>query len=277
MPKQMNQNKRVTMTKTTPDRASRERLLKPLFLAIPMAGASAPVHAQGIDQTGALYSTLAFSVAGLVVVILGVVLFRRLGRRKHDGLADDSGLDIMALKQKQLLTPEEMRMVSAAIARRMEEKEQKRKRSSGITTANLLHDPEVQRLREEAEARRSGGGMPPAAMASPRTSYFSPPATDEGPVDSYAETDVVPQANEPVHGLDSDVVDSAATAAPSPNVNWEPEPLPGDPVPPDFQPAAVDDGSLPPEVQQLADAGILTPEELENVKRRLRAKQREQG
>lgn len=273
MRKPTNRTKRVTMTTINPDGSPRDRLRKLWMLAAASAGATAPAHAQGIDQTGMLYSTLAFSVAGLVIVILGVVLFRRIGRRKHDGLADDSGLDIMALKQKQLLTPEEMRMVSAAIARRMEEKEQKRRRSTGMTAANLLHDPDVVRLQEEAEARRAGGYQPQSVPASPQTSYFSPPATEEGPAESYTESDVVPHLNEPTHGLAAD------TAQPSPagEQRWEPEPLPGDPVPTGFTGAPrTDDVALPPEVQQLADAGLLSAEELENVRRRIRAKQQNQ-
>lgn len=162
--------------------------------------AAAPLAAQTQD-TGTLYSGIAFSVAGIVIMVMLLMLFRRLGNRRKSDM-EDSGLNLMSMKQKNLLTPEEMRMVSAAIARRMAEKETRKTSNTPLTTATLLHDPEVLRLQQEALAKRDREKNQPA----------------DPPTDTTNDDDV----------------------------------------------------ELPPEVQQLADAGILTEEEIANVKRRLR-------
>jgi len=189
--------------------------------------------AQATSDMATVYSGIAFSVASLVVIILVGVLVRRFGQRRKNDLAESSGLDLMNLRKKNLLTPEEMKMVSQAIARRMAEREQKQKSTGTVSTATLLHDPEVQRLQELAriqkeQTRRELETAAPNAAAAPA------PTAPEG-------------------------LSAADVAAPAGDT-----PAPADDLA---------DVELPPEVQQLADAGILTAEEIENVKRRLRARQ----
>lgn len=212
------------------------KIMKKLSAGLLILTVSSSALAQSAGDTGAIWSGVAFSVAALVVLILGGVLFRRVGMRRKNDLAERTGLDLMTLRQKNLLTPEEMKMVSQAIARRMAEKESKERRGTGaLSTSTLMHDPEVQRLQELAQAKRlaeaqaAAGGLPPTSQVQPGT-----------------ETPASPSV-EPV----------TASASPAP-VPEEAENL--------------DDVVLPLDVQQLVEAGLLTPEEVQNVKRRLKAR-----
>lgn len=194
--------------------------------ALVLAASSASAQATG--DVSDIYSSLAFSGAGIVVLILALVIFRKLSKRRGSNLTDDTGLNLMALKQKNLLTPEEMRMVSQAIARRMAEKETQNKMQAPLTTSTLLYDPEVVRLQEEAMAKRQQAEQ----EASLKTTAEEP-GEQAGAVDSLGVSQTTLSE------------DGGSTEKELP---------------------------LPPEVQQLADAGILTEEEIENVRQRLRAR-----
>lgn len=185
--------------------------------------------AQATGDVSEIYSSLAFSGAGIVVLILALVIFRKFAKRRGRNLADDSGLNLMSMKQKNLLTPEEMRMVSQAIARRMAEKDTKKRSETPLTTSTLLYDPEVVRLQEEAMAKRQQ-------------------EQEQAPVGAGTDGTV-----ERVRPEDFSVVGQVASDG-------------------DEGMAGSEEIPLPPEVQQLADAGILTEEEIENVRQRLRAR-----
>lgn len=204
--------------------------------------------AQTPSDMSTIYSGVIFSVASFVVLILVGVLYQRYNSRRKNDLADDSGIDLMGLKQKNLLTPEEMKMVSAAIARRVAEKDvqQKRTGAARLSSSTLLHDPEVVRLQELALAKRNA---------------------------TKADVEAKPGAAEQLVAGEQNLGQSESAHIAEPL-------FPGDPIPaePDSEPTidtaeSLDDVELPPEVQQLADAGILSPEELENVKRRLKKRQ----
>ncbi len=199
-----------------------------LFVALVLTASSAVAQATG--DVSEIYSSLAFSGAGIVVLILALVIFRKFSKRRGSNLADDSGLNLMAMKQKNLLTPEEMKMVSQAIARRMAEKETQKRAQNSLTTSTLLYDPEVVRLQEEAMAKRQQDAQETAVKAGS---------------DGLAERADADEVSEPETDVLSGGNDGMTEA---------------------------EDVALPPEVQQLADAGILTEEEIENVRRRLRTR-----
>jgi hypothetical protein len=208
-----------------------KRTLAGIFV---LAGLTHRVRAQGGGDVEKVISTSLASFAIIIVLILAVIIYKRISGRRRDNLYDSTGLDLMRLRNKGLLTPEEMEKVSRSIARRLEEKEAERRKAAARPTPEaLLLDPEVRRLQalaeaKEAEDRRSA----PAPVAAERR-------VQEGQ-----------QA-----GSASIQAEDRQTAA----------------VTPDNEGLA--DIELPLEVQQLADAGVLTPEEIDNVKRRLRDRQ----
>ncbi len=195
------------------------------------------VYAQADGDVQKIIRTTMISLGLIIVSILAIMIVRKAGSRRRDSLSDYTGLDLMKLKSKGLLTPEEMEKVSRSIARRLEEKEAERKKAaSRPTPESLLLDPEVRRLQELAQAKDADDARQ-ARMQAPQ----GPVAVDGvAPVSHPAEPDL--------SGIESG---AAVNAAPDDLSNIE----------------------LPPDVQQLADAGVLTPEEVQNVKRRLKARQ----
>ncbi len=176
-------------------------------------------------DTGSMVSTMAFSVACMVVLILGWIIMRRISGRRRETLDGVAGLDLMELRKKNLLTPEELAMVSGALARRMAEKDaSKQKLAAAPKPGALLNDPDVRRLEAMALASKSAEDQTRSD-----TTRVSDPGSNFTPPKELKESDTEPEES-------------------------------------------LDDIILPLDVQQLADAGILTPEEVENVKRRLKAR-----
>ncbi len=200
------------------------------LLALPIFFVVHHSYGQISTETESIVSTMGFSVACLVVVILGWIIMRRVGGRRRDGLSGAAGLDMMELRKKNLLTPEELAKVSGAIARQMAQKDAARQKLAATPSSDaLLNDPEVRRLEALAMAAK-------AADAQARTAARPEPEQE--------------LAAEPV-------AEASATSA-------------GDSI---ESVESLDDVILPLDVQQLADAGILTPGEIENVKRRLKARE----
>lgn len=192
-------------------------------------GIKHPLYAQSsaVDESS-IYSTLLMSGACLVVLILGIVLMRGVGKKRQDGLPGEGTLNLMDLKKKGLLTPEEMQKVGESIRRQMDRDQNTRLRASGsFTPDSLLLDPEVRRLQALAEAGKNA--------ENPWAKPESQPDPSQPAIEGQGEAD-------------------------SPDTEEN-----------------LDDIQLPPEVQQLADAGILSAEEIENVKRRLKARQQSGG
>lgn len=119
------------------------------------------------------------SVVALVIFLL-VMLFMyklRMGR----GSAADISLsfdDVSRLKEKGLLTEEEMKRVRAAMARRLAE--QLKPRQTTAKPEALLYDPEVMALEEKARAKQ-------AQMSDPATPSPQPSGSQAAPADSPAK------------------------------------------------------------------------------------------
>jgi hypothetical protein len=238
-----------------------------LLASLPLSAQTA--RAQTASDTSAVYSGIAFSVASLVVLILAGVLVRRFSNRRKNDLAEGAGLDLMTLRQKNLLTPDEMKMVSAAIARRMAEKDARQKQTNpGLSTATLLHDPEVLRLQQLAQARKEAEQqnppVPPVAGAS-NVQSVTPPIQ---PGLTAAATPTVAPTPQPT---------SNSAGNPPPTITHENAGDPiglGDPIDlSDYAQGRGREVGLPPEVQKLADAGLLTAEEIQNIRQRLKSQQ----
>lgn len=207
-----------------------------IFLLLMSSNAFAMLGSTSSDTTSIL-STTGFSVACLVVVLLGGIILRRVGKRKRSDISGATGLNLMELRKRGLLTPEELTKVSGAIARQMAEKDAARQKLLVAPPAEaLLDDPEVRRLEALALA----------------TKHEEFPNSQKPMLND--ETIANSEVGQP-H------ISTPASAPPELVASTE---------------ESLDAIVLPPDVQQLADAGILTPEEIINVKRRMKAR-RESG
>jgi hypothetical protein len=175
------------------------------------------------------------------------------------------------MKKQGLLTEEEMLKIREAMGRQVE-----RQRAAPAIKAPpqlggelaLMADPEVQQLEQIAELKaRERAAHPASQFEAPRGA--PPPITPAPPL--------------------------VSPASPSPSY----EPNYGDPIPTDFgtpvasppplQPSAALDASawtrpastpaeevaLPADVLKMVELGLITPEEVERIKERIRAKKRE--
>jgi len=155
----------------------------------------------------------------LIIVLLVLNRFRKNSSR--DSLATGAGLNLLELKKKGLLSPDEMERVSSSIVKQMALREQAERRKNSVPTSeSLLLDPEVRRLETLAALGKKEAEKPPAL--SPQNTHAS-------------------------------------------QTNAAPEVIPS-------QPEDLSSVELPLDVIQLIDAGLLTPEEVDNVKRRIIAK-----
>ncbi|MCX7964476.1 MAG: hypothetical protein N2644_08385 [Candidatus Sumerlaea chitinivorans] len=187
-----------------------------------------------------------FAIAALVLIFLVLIIiyvFQRSGAfRRSDESLSLTMTDLTKMEQKGLLTPEEARRVREVLARRaMERLSEKSSVPSGGANA-LLADPEVIRLRQIAEAKRAGQ-KPPAL------------STRESLVTGCSGN---AQASSSGSGSNlSSSVDRAVGKTPDAGLGG----------PEDYE-----DIPLPPDVEALAQQGLLTPEEVARVKERLRQK-----
>ena len=181
---------------------------------------------------------------GVVIVLLVLIIFykfRKAGGGKTGALSDSRGLDLISLKKKGLLTPEELEKVGQAMLRQMELKDQAmRRKTSAKSAEELLLDPEVRRLEALAMARVKEPEV--------KTGSASPDSADQRSVSAASSA----SAPEP------ETMQTSALHATAPVVETE----------------DMSQVELPLDVQQLADAGLLTPEEVQNVKRRLLERRR---
>lgn len=164
----------------------------------------------------------------LVVIILAIIFKRVSGASGGKSRLDNAGgLNLIDLKKKGLLTPEEASRVGAVMARHIEKQARQSLPGNSVRADQLLLDPEVRRLEVLAAAAKQADGTASKAK-----------------VDLVEEDAVVHQA--PLSANDKPLFDND-----------------------------VDSVELPFDVQQLADSGLLSPEEIANVKRRILERNRQ--
>jgi len=184
-----------------------------------------------IFSSGLTGMTFAGAAILIFLIIVLLILNRFKKNSRKDSLATGAGLNLLELKKKGLLSPEEMERVSNSIVKQMALKEQaERRRDSVPTTENLLLDPEVRRLETLAALGKKN-------------------------VEKPAENGTLTKAGLPPTAPVQQNV-GAPDAAPS-------------------QPEDLSTVELPLDVVQLIDAGLLSPEEVDNVKRRIIAKRQQ--
>lgn len=194
-----------------------------------------------------LYFLGAFIVIFFLLVI--TIISRKLrGARKADFNFGMSMEDVGDLKRKGLLTDEESRAVRQALARQFTKQfDQKPK----LTPDMLLADPDVLKLREQAEQKRQAAlGLAERLEQIPKPAAQSPIAPMPLPADPFA----TPQAEA------GPGVSAATSEAPKTE---------------EAKAEEEEDVALPPDIVTMAELGLITPEELENIKARTRAKRRE--
>lgn len=187
-----------------------------------------------------------FTIAALALIFLVLIIiyiFQRSGTfRRSDESLSMTMTDLTKMEQKGLLTAEEARRVREVLARRaMERLSQKSSAQSGGADA-LLADPEVIRLRQIAEAKRAEQ-KPPAI--STRESLVTDRSVNAQTSSSGSASNL------------SSFADHAAGNTPNAGLRG---------------PEDHEDIPLPPDLEALAQQGLLTPEEVERVKERLRHK-----
>lgn len=239
---------RIDVGVSTPEMLYKRTL--PPFVLVLLPTAS---FAQGFSDTFGSLKELGFDptyligAVGLGVLLIAFYLFaiiyRKIQKNKSpDMMAGISYLDVTGLAKQGLLTPEEQAKVRQAMSRQLNRQQQASSRPQLPGELGLLADPEVQRLEALAQARQRGEATETAAMPTP----------------AKPSTTMKPELQHP--------------ARPIPD---QPPEIPVfiDPIPADWgAPSTQEDVVLPPDVLAMAESGLITPEELEAIKQRMRAK-----
>lgn len=198
----------------------------------------------GFDPT---YIFVAVGLGALLILFyIFAIIFRKMQKGKQpDVMAGLTYLDVTGLGKEGLLTPEEQAKIRQAMSRQIARQQQATTRTTTTLPGelSLLADPEVQRLEALAKAKQRGEATPPSSPPFPGTTAVPPtetahpakPGQEPPPVENFPE-----------------VID----------------PIPSDWVPP----AQTEDVELPSDVLALAEKGLITPEELEKIKARMRAR-----
>lgn len=197
------------------------------------------VYAQ-TDSVGPTVWQIIYSLIGLVAILLFFLVYRRVSGKmgSSENIRPSGGLDLMTLKKKGILTPEELERVGQAMMRQMKDKEAAERRKLGIKSAEaLMLDPEVRRLEVLAAAKAK---------------------SETGKQQSQQYGESAPQA--------------PSAAVPPQNVS----PQAPQPAADSISEEELAQVELPLDVQQLVDSGLLSPEEVQNVKRRLLERRRQQ-
>lgn len=241
-------------------------------IAVGQSWTSETVSAPG--GGGYRHIMLIVSLLALLLLLIFAFLLRRVAGRSNLDSSIGMGIgDLKSIEKKGLLTQEEVQRVRQAMARQMTKKLENSKKSAGGLAA-LMADPEIIRLQEMAEAKRAGfsdassqtaavASVEPAPAPDPRENHS---LTDEMPAIPGIEDD-----NQAVHqALPTETpVPSASPDAPADSVAWHYEAAKVQPVEEDVQ--------LPPDVLGMAKLGLITEEELENMKARIREKKKALG
>lgn len=174
------------------------------------------------------------SLVAIIMIIIILTLVRKVSSQsKGSAKFDQAGLNLVDLKKKGLLTPEELAAVGNSMVRQMEKVEAtNRRKSNAPATDTLLLDPEVRRLETLAAI---GKKIEPA-------------------VNSTTVADSRPSASSP---------SSANPLFPT----TQPKSF-------DYTQDEIDALELPLDIQQMVDAGLLMPDEVDKVKRRILDRQK---
>lgn len=213
---------------------------------------------------------LIVSLLGVLLLLIFAFLLRRAAGRSNLDSSIGMGIgDLKSIEKKGLLTQEEMQRVRQAMARQMTKKLENSKKSAGGLAA-LMADPEIIRLQEIAEAKRAG--FSDASSQTPAS--LEPPAAPD-PVEEHFLSGGMPaipdiEADNIRHALPTEpAVPLASPDAPADSAAWHYEAAKVQPVEEDVQ--------LPPDVLGMAKLGLITEEELENMKARIREKKKALG
>lgn len=193
-------------------------------------------------------------VGVLVVLIMIMILRKAIPSRKSDDVLGMSVTDVGSMQKKGLLTEEETKQVRMALARQMTRKLEVK--GAKPTVASLASDPEILRLQALAEAKRRG-------EPSPELPATQSPAPEEPRPQPRIARAIAPDDVEPTPKLRTS---EARPPAPPSEPVFESEPP--------ASPSQSDDVSLPPDVVTMAQLGLISADELENIKRRIREKRR---
>lgn len=219
-------------------------------------------YAQGYTDTLSGLRELGFDPSYIFVAVgLGALLilfyvfsiiFRKIQKGKRpDVMAGLTYLDVTSLGKEGLLTPEEQAKIREAMSRQIARQQQQATTRPAALPGelSLLADPEVQRLEALAQAKKRGEN-PPSARTDGQPPSSAPASTAPG--NNPHDRDEPRQIGAPLQTSDEII----------------------DPIPSDWKaPTQHDDVVLPPDVLALAKEGLITPEELEKIKIRMRAKQ----
>ena len=200
-----------------------------------------------------MYGAMAMAAMfGLIVVVLVV---RKLSLGRHgDPMAGLTYLDVAGMTKSGLLTEEEAARVREAMKKQVARQQAAAMRPPIPGELGLLSDPEVQRLEALAEARQKSG----QSRKVPYTA--APPADGQSvrPSTSVEAPETAPSAETP-----------AAPAGSTERLVFRPH---TSPIP---APPPADDVPLPPDVVKMAELGLITAEELERIKERIRTRKQE--
>lgn len=169
------------------------RSLRQLALSAALAWGCAPyAFAQDEFSSNPLSSNyvllfLGAFVAVFLLLILVIILRKVRGVRRADMVFGMTIDDVGNLKQKGLLTEEESKAVKQALARQFARQHQIQ--TAGQKPADLLADPEIIRLQQQAEERRRATVDQLAAAANRQQTDAPPPApqTQASPAPASAE------------------------------------------------------------------------------------------
>jgi hypothetical protein len=211
----------------------------------------------------------------LIIFFIAVAIMKKArGKNRSDMMAGITYLDVTGMNKQGLLTPEEMARVRAAMSRQLERQRGGPAIKAPASLAGelaLMADPEVQQLEALAEQKakaRTAGGI--TMQAAERSSAQPPPMPEQqsaertitGPASQENFGDPIP----PDYGLEP--VNPPQFEA-SPQLDASAWTRPASP-----SPASDDDVQLPADVVKMAELGLITSEELEKIKQRIRDKKR---
>lgn len=209
------------------------------------------------------FTYLGIAVFALFLLILSLLIYVKIRGARASRMEMGMTLsDVSSMQKKGLLTEEESKRVRQALSRQLS-KQLEAKPAAGGGIGSLLNDPEVKRLQAIAQARTAqpSPDRDPLAIPNPAPQRVRP-ASAPAPG---------PETLRPIGAEDL-----AAFSRTS-----------GQPAQPAFRPAAVDSSSpassadddvaLPPDVMTMAQLGLISAEELANIKQRIRAKRNDLG
>lgn len=210
-------------------------------------------------------------VVVLIVFFIIVAIIRKSRKGKTDIMAGITYLDVTGMKKQGLLTEEEMTKIRAAMSRQVD-----RQRSGPAIKAPsslsgelaLMADPEVQNLEAIAEQKAKSRGaapMPPPQSAPAQASMQAAPGPPILPAAPALQQE--PNYGDPIPPSYGQPMSSPPAVQPSAELDasaWT-----------RGTPAPAEEIQLPADILKMADLGLITEEELERIKQRIRDKKRD--